>query len=45
MISEKTLPVTALVVAGKLSFSSLIAVTPRPYSVPGLRPAENKMND
>lgn len=32
-------PVTALVVAGKLSRSPLTAVTPMPYSVPGFRPA------
>lgn len=34
-------PVTALVVAGQLSRSSFIAVTPIPYSVPGLRPTRD----
>lgn len=32
-------PVSALVVAGRLSASSFTAVTPIPYSVPGLSPA------
>lgn len=32
-------PVTALVVVGRLSRSSFTAVTPIPYSVPGLSPA------
>lgn len=36
------IPVTALVVAGQLSRSSLIAVTPIPYSVPGLRPTKKR---
>lgn len=31
-------PVTALVVVGRLSRSSFTAVTPIPYSVPGLNP-------
>lgn len=35
------LPVTALVVVGKLSRSPFTAVTPIPYSVPGLRPTGN----
>lgn len=40
-------PVSALVVAGRLSASSFTAVTPIPYSVPGLSPAtdiENYIN-
>lgn len=35
-------PVTALVVVGRLSRSFLTAVTPIPYSVPGLRSAQHK---
>lgn len=31
-------PVPALMVAGALSLSCLTAVTPMPYSVPGLKP-------
>lgn len=38
--TESVLPVTALVVVGRLSRSSFTAVTPIPYSVPGLRPAQ-----